>query len=61
MSNSILYCNFEKQDLINNEISKRNHPLTNLNIIEDIRSEYRVNHQQVSLNTYNHNKRCLYR
>lgn len=56
MSNPVLYCNFEKQDTMNNHIHKRNHPHTNLNIIEDLRSEYRVNHQQVSLNTYDHNK-----
>ena len=56
MSNSVLYCNFEKQNSMNDQIHKRNHPHINLNIIEDLRSEYRVNHQQVSLNTYNHNK-----
>jgi len=56
MSNSVLYCNFEKQNSMNNQIHKRNHPYINLNIIEDLRSEYRVNHQQVSLNTYDHNK-----
>ena len=61
MSNSVLYCNFEKQDLINNEISKRNNAYTDLNIIEDIRSEYRINHEQVSLNTHDHNNNFNHR
>lgn len=56
MSNSVLYCNLEKQDFLNDEIFKRNNPYSTINIIEDIRSEYRINHKQVSLNTYDHDK-----
>ena len=61
MSNSVLYCNFEKQDFLNDEIFKRNNSFANLNIIEDIRSEYRINHEQVSLNTHDHNKNFNHR